>query len=457
MLARAPREGPISQASTMQDGPHDVLVIGAGAAGLAAAMELASAGRSVRVLEARDRIGGRIWTRGEPGFPVPIELGAEFIHGEPDSTFALLRRLGVAAVDTQGPHWTCRQGRLALRGDLFRQVHAALRRSRARLRARDLSFEAFLSRIGSRQLNRDARALALALVEGFDAADPATVSARSIVEEWVGGEALDAPQFRPLGGYGALLAPIAVSLEQAGVALQTNSVVRELRWRKGAVEAEGLRLGESFRARAKQAIVALPLGVLQLPPGAPAGVRFDPPLAGKDRALRQLGSGPVLKAVLRFDDPFWERAARGGCRDAAFFHVPDAPFPTFWTALPVRAPLLVAWAGGPGAARLAGAHRDEVLEVVFASLRSAFGARLLRRARLESAALHDWQRDPFARGAYSYVLTGGGPARRALARPLQDTLFFAGEATDFRGEAGTVAGALQSGRAAGRAASRVRD
>jgi monoamine oxidase len=440
----------------MQDMPRDILVIGAGAAGLAAAAKLAAAGRSVLVLEARDRIGGRIWTCSEPAIPVPIELGAEFIHGEPDATFALLRRFGVPAVDTQGPHWTCRGGRVSLRGTLFKRVESAVRSHRARLRARDLSFEAFLARIPAARLPRDARALAIALVEGFDAADPTQVSARSIVEEWVGGEALDAPQFRPLGGYGTLLASMAAMLEQGGTRLQLQSVVREVRWEAGAVEVEGVRLGESFRVRANRAIVTLPLGVLQIPPGAAGAVRFDPPLAGKDQALRQLGSGPVLKAVLRFDEAFWERAARGGCRDAAFFHVPDAAFPTFWTALPVRVPLLVAWAGGPRAARLAGVDRDEVLEVALASLRSAFGARIARRMHLESAAMHDWQQDPFARGAYSYVLTNGSAARRVLARPLRETLFFAGEATDSRGEAGTVAGALQSGEAAARAALRGR-
>ena len=441
----------------MQDSPHDILVIGAGAAGLAAAAELAAGGRAVLVLEARDRIGGRIWTCSEPGLAVPVELGAEFIHGEPDVTFALMRRFGAPAVDTHGLHWTCRRGRLSRRDDQFRQVQAALRSNRARLRARDLSFEQLLSRIPPARLPRDARALAVALVEGFDAADPAQVSARSIVEEWVGGEALDAPQFRPLGGYGALLTPWAASLEQGGTRLKMNSVVRAIRWETGAVEVEGVQLGESFRARATQAIVALPLGVLQLPPGAPGAVKFEPPLAGKDEALRQLGSGPVLKAVMRFREAFWERAARGACRDATFFHVPDASFPTLWTALPVRVPLLVAWAGGPRAARLAGAGRDDVLKVALASVRSAFGTRLARRMRLESAALHDWQQDPFARGAYSYVRAGGGTARRTLARPVQRTLYFAGEATDFRGEAGTVAGALQSGRAAGRAALRGRE
>jgi monoamine oxidase len=438
----------------MQDRQHDVIVIGAGAAGLACALELSGAGQTALVLEARNRIGGRIWTRSEPGLPLPIELGAEFVHGEPESTFGLMRRYGVAAVDTRGPHWTCRRGRLALRGDLFRQVHAVVRRNRARLRGRDLSFQEFISRIRPAQLPRDARALALALVEGFDAADPARVSARSIVEEWVGDEALDAPQFRPLGGYGALLAPMAAALEQGGTTLQMDSVVREVRWQKGSVEVEGVRLGESFRVRARRAIVTLPLGVLQLAPGTPGAVRFDPALAGKETALRQLASGPVLKVVLRFAEPFWERAARCGCRDAAFFHVPDEAFPTFWTALPVRVPMLVAWAGGPKAARLAGTGRDEVVKAAISSLRSAFGAGLASRSRLESASLHDWQQDPFARGAYSYVAAGGGAARRALAKPLLGTLFFAGEATDHRGEAGTVAGALRSGRAAARAALR---
>src|SRR5262245_17742407 len=155
----------------------EFLIIGAGAAGLAAAAELSAAGRSALVLEARDRVGGRIWTRVEPGLPVPLELGAEFIHGEADSTFALMRRFGLAAVDTQGPHWTCKRGRLSLRADEFRQVHRALRRNRPRLRGRDLTFGEFLARIGPAQLRGDARALARALVEGFDAADPAEVSA----------------------------------------------------------------------------------------------------------------------------------------------------------------------------------------------------------------------------------------------------------------------------------------
>jgi monoamine oxidase len=429
---------------------YDVIVIGAGAAGLAAAAELAAAKRSVLVLEARDRVGGRIWTHHEPGLPVPVELGAEFIHGEPESTFELMRQFGVAAVDSDGAHWTLHRGRLRLRADEFRQVHDALRKGRARLRARDLTFADYLARIASRRLTRAARGLALALVEGFDAADPALVSARSIVEEWVEGDALDSRQFRPLGGYGALLAPLASFLERPNVRSQMNSVVRAVEWRKGAAVVEGVRLGESFRTEARAVIVTLPLGVLKLPAGAPGAVRFDPPLAEKESALRHLASGPVLKAVLRFREPFWESANGGACRDAAFFHAPEAPFPTFWTALPVRVPLLVAWSGGPRAARLAGGGRDAVVKAALSSVRAVFGARVSRGVQLESAALHDWQRDPYARGAYGYVLANGGGAQRALARPVQDTVFVAGEAADVEGEAGTVAGALNSGLAAAR-------
>lgn len=432
----------------MSPNSAEIVVIGAGAAGLAAAAELARSDRTVLLLEARDRIGGRIWSRIEPGVPVPIELGAEFIHGEPEPTFALMRRFGVAAVDAQGSHWTWRRGRLRPRTKEFAQVRSALHRHRARLRARDLSFEEFLARIGPGQLPHDARALARALVEGFDAADPARVSARSIVAEWVAGDAVGASQFRPLGGYGPLIAPLAASGGRGALTLQLNAVVRTVRWREGAVQVEGAQLGEAFRVQAKCAIVTLPLGVLQLAPAAPGAVQFDPPLVAKEEALRRLAAGTVLKVVLRFRDAFWEDANGGDCRDAAFFHAPDAPFPTFWTALPVRVPLLVAWAGGPRAARLAGADRDRIIRTALASLRAIFGARAARTLRLEVAALHDWQRDPFARGAYGYVLAGGASARRVLARPLANTLYFAGEAADVSGEAGTVAGALQSGFAA---------
>jgi monoamine oxidase len=154
--------------------------------------------------------------------------------------------------------------------------------------------------------------------------------------------------------------------------------------------------------------------------------------------------------MLRFATSFWEALHQGRYRDAGFFHVPEAPFSTFWTPAPARAPLLVAWAGGPRALRLAaGASPAQIARKALASLEVLFGNALDVGAELRGFYYHDWQQDPFARGAYSYVTVGGSEARAALARPIEDTLFFAGEATDAE-EEGTVTGALQSGvRAAG--------
>ena len=129
----------------------------------------------------------------------------------------------------------------------------------------------------------------------------------------------------------------------------------------------------------------------------------------------------------------------------AFFHSPRAPFPTFWTPLPMHAPLLTAWAGGPKAARLSGLPKKQLIQHALASVRSALG----RMPPVEAALVQDWQADPYSRGGYSYVLVGGQGAREELRKPLEKTLFFAGEATD-ADEAGTVAGALRSGVRAAR-------
>jgi len=172
--------------------------------------------------------------------------------------------------------------------------------------------------------------------------------------------------------------------------------------------------------------------------------------ASRRRSRRSAASGAVIKAALLFRTAFWEELDRARYRGVSFFHSPEAAFPTFWSALPERAPLLIAWAGGPKAARLSGAATPEIVRQAVTSLASVFGTRTGIEERLAAAWVHHWQRDPFARGAYSYVAVGGHGARRALAEPLRDTLFFAGEATDHEGEHGTVAGALQSGTRAAR-------
>jgi len=422
----------------------DVIIIGAGVAGLAAAAALRDSGRSLLILEARDRIGGRAWTRHEPGLEAPIELGAEFIHGNVPETFELLRAVGHAALDTSGAHWTLQNGKLTQRTeDLFGEIQHAISRSRV-LEAPDITFEAFLERSGRAGLSREAIAMARAFVEGFDAADPARVSAQSVAQEWQSGGMLDGPQYRPSGGYGSLLLALAGSLQRERARVQLHTTVTAVSWRRGAVEVAGHFREKPFRASARRLIVTLPLGVLQAAAQTPGAVRFTPPLEAKRTALQGLASGPVLKVSLRFRDLFWEQLENGRYMDAAFFHSPDTLFPTFWTPRPLRAPLLTAWVGGPKATRLSEQQDDVIVDEALASLAIVFGDGAI--GELEGAYMHNWQTDPLARGAYSYVTVGGSGARQSLAAPLEETVFFAGEAA--AEEAATITGALQSGRIA---------
>ena len=404
-------------------------MIGAGAAGLAAAQALARAGRSVLVLEARERVGGRCWTRRMPGLEIPVELGAEFIHGEAKVTHALLKRAGLAAVES------VREQRYLERRRL-RRINAFTEARRAARQALDLERDVSVAKfLRSLRLPARTKDFARMMVEGFDAADPRRASMRAIAEEW-GGSELGDSQPRPQGGYGALLDWLANAVVASGAQLRLGAVVTRLQWRSGAVSVGGTFLGEPFAARAKRAIVTLPLGVLQHGP-----LRFPQ----KRAALGKLASGPVVRVALRFHEPFWEKRAPG----AAFFHAREAPFPTCWTPLPMRAPLLTAWAGGPKAARLTGSSTRRLVDAALASVESIFGKG--PRALLAAAYAQDWMHDPFSRGGYSYVLVGGAGAREALAAPLDDTVFFAGEATDSE-EPGTVAAALASGRRAAREA-----
>ena len=407
-----------------------MIVIGAGAAGLAAAAALVRAGRSVQIVEARNRVGGRCDTRRVPGLPVPIELGAEFIHGRPEATFELLRKAGVAAVDSTRTQRFLKRGKLEPI-DAFAEAQKAMR-DRAALNKKDVSFTEFLEQTPG--LSSLTRRFALMMVQGFDAADPTRISARDLAEEW-GSGAIGSSQLRPLGGYG----PLLESLTGRGARLRLQTIVREVRWKRGSVEIEGRFLGKPWRTKAKRAVITLPLGVLQSDL-----VRFFPSLREKQAALKKLAPGPVIRVAMRFRSAFWEEA----CPGVAFFHSPAAAFPTFWTPLPMRVPLLTAWAGGPKAARLTGRPAAQLVRLALATVEQVFQKSVA--GRLIAAYVQDWRDDPYARGGYSYVTVGGQGARELLAASLQDTLYFAGEATNCEGEAGTVGGALQSGARAAR-------
>jgi len=426
----------------------DTVIVGAGAAGLAAAAMLSQKGQSVCVLEARDRIGGRIDTRHHPDVAIPLDLGAEFIHGAAPATIRWLRQSNTAVVDATQSRWMIRSGRLQPTDDLFEEMKEGL--DRARKPRKDLPFSQFLEGAARKKLSMRTRQFARTLVEGFDAADASRVSTLETLREWSGSGAADAPAFRPLGGYASLLTALTSASVRENVLMKLGCVVNEVKWRRGKVTITATQHGGAAIVSAAKAIITLPLGVLQLPAQSPHAVRFDPMLTHKRKAFECLAVGPVIRILLRFRDAFWEKLDDCCYRDGAFFLVPGESFPTFWTPLPFRAPVLVAWSAGPDASRMSSLEPSDLVKRALGSLEVLFGKHSGVREQFEGAHFHDWQADPFACGAYSYVTAGGASARKLLAKPLQGTLFFAGEAADTEGESGTVAGALQSGERAAR-------
>jgi monoamine oxidase len=202
---------------------------------------------------------------------------------------------------------------------------------------------------------------------------------------------------------------------------------------------------------ARACVVTLPIGVLLAAPGSEGAVAFDPPLREKRSALDAIGSGHVTRATLQFRRRFWEEGLPSleeglDPRRLAFVNAPDEPVPVWWTQRALRAPLLVAWVGGPRGRALAALDAHHQAAACIGTLARVFGVDEARvRGELVAVHTHDWTRDPYARGAYSFARVGGADAAASLGRPLSETLFFAGEATAEGGNTGTVHGALESG------------
>lgn len=432
----------------------DVLVIGAGAAGLAAARDLSGASLGVRVLEARGRIGGRVHTIHEPALPVPVELGAEFIHGEPRETWELVERARLLACEVPRRQWQLRGGELQTSGEFLAGVETVFEQLK-RGGGRDRTFDEFLA-----EHCEDERACEAArlYVEGFHAAHSERAGTRGLLKAEEASDRVNGHrQFRILSGYGRVVELLRDEFEQSGGEVCLDTAVTELRWRRGGVELSARTGGgESVVHRASRAVVTLPLGLLQKQDGEGV-VRFAPELPDKRDAAKRLEVGHVARVTLRFRERFWEGLrltsvdGKQSLSEMVFLHSPETALPVWWTALPVRAPVLVGWAGGAAADGVACKGNDFVIESALESLTRSLGAaRSDVEGQLEAAYTHDWQVDPFSRGAYSYMPVGGLEAQKDLARPVEGTLFFAGEATNTDGHNATVHGAIATGHRAAR-------
>jgi monoamine oxidase len=387
----------------------------------------------------------------DPITATPIELGAEFVHGRPPEIWDIASKEAISLTEVSGEDWSASGGKLR-RADVFSDVDEIL--SRMSDREPDRSFGEFLATCCP-QAKDEAKRRALAYVTGFHAADPDKVSVHSLVRSSLADEKINGDQaFRLQGGYQSLLNVFREALARAGVKTHLNTVVQSVASRKGAVEISALQSGSPITFAARRVLVTLPLGVLQLAPEC-GGVRFIPDLPSpKRRALQKLEMGKVVRLTLCFEKRFWDDMSPGPeqqetLRDMRFLFSQEKLFPTWWTTLPNRHPMLVAWAPFHAAEALAGKNQSFLVSTAHEVL-----ARLLQLDERQLASLHrtaywhDWGSDPFSKGAYSYVKVGGDRAQADLAAPIDNTLFFAGEATDVSGHNGTVHGAIASGRRA---------
>ncbi len=395
-----------------------VVIIGAGVAGLTAARELSAAGARVLVLEARDRLGGRVMTHHTADGPV--ELGAEFVHGAFPETLAVVQEGGLRLREVVRPprrYFSAMDTLLGL----------------ATVGAADESFQQLVARAA---VESDIKAQALRLVEGYHAADPARMSVQALIQNTAADERPGGDrQFRFAEGYDSLVTAIFQRVDAQLCDVQCNVVATAVEWRRKRVL---IRTSTGAEFTAPQAIVTVPLGVLKA-----GALHFTPALTGKEQALRALEMGAVVRVSLCVESEVW--ATQDRLSSDGFLLTGDPPFPAWWVSRPPPFPVVTGWAGGPHARALAGLSEAQRVRVALDALPQVLGmdpARL--HEGLRGGFSHDWQADPFSRGAYSYAAVGGSVAGEELGASLDGTLFFAGEATESDGQNATVHGAIAS-------------
>ena len=380
----------------------------------------------------------------------------------PNSFMAVPRKYWISSITpelkkSRGKSW-CVKDRHLSPCNFFSQVDAILDAMDDSLP--DESFLSFLERRfpnPSREPQlEEAKRRATGYVSGFNAADPALVGVHWLVAGMRAEEKIEGQRaFRSRNGYDDLLNAFRRRIARSNVSVQTGTVAQSIVWKPGAVQVKMCGEHGASTFVTPQVLVTLPLPLLNLP-GEVGGVEFAPALPlEKIAAIGKLEMGKVIRIVLRFRHRFWDSIAEppGGKQgraktlsDMSFLLSDDELFPTWWTGLPKRLPMITGWAPFRSAEQLSGQDQSTVVRRALETL-----SRLLRvklqdaETWLDAAYFHDWQTDPFARGAYSYAKVGADGAQEALAAPIENTLFFAGEATDTSGHNGTVHGAIASG------------
>jgi len=415
----------------------EVLILGAGMAGLAAARALGERGVRVTVLEAKDRVGGRVMSRVAEGGGV-VELGAEFVHGRAPELWSLIDECGVETTERDGTMLREEWGGGVIEDNPQDEAMFAPLEKLENFEGEDVAFADWLA---ASDVPEEERGALLGYVEGFNAADARRIGVKALGMQQKAEDATEGDRaWHVRGGYAQLAEYLAARVKALDGDVRLNCEALGVRWGEGLVEVE-TSVGVM---RAKRCVVALPLGVLQ------AGFRIEPEPQAMV-AARRLEMGHAVRFTMVFRERWWVRSAALAKEKLAamsFLFTPQHDVKVWWTAHPEAEalPALTGWVGGPRAKALEGKSAGELGREACADLASVFEvAEDVVRAQLVATYTHDWSGDAFSRGAYSYVPVGAIDAPAAMAEAEGDTLFFAGEHTDVTGHWGTVHAAIRSG------------
>ena len=404
---------------------YDVIIIGAGASGLAAMRKLVDAGLHVCMLEASNVTGGRIATI-DNGFNHPAEAGAEFVHGKLPLTFKLLKEAKLSPEPVEGKIIGVQHG------EWQKEEHDEhwdeFLRQLKKLKT-DVTVQQFLDEKFYEGEYLELRRAVQRFAEGFNLADISKASMLSLKDEW---KNIDKKQFRVKGGYGQLtkflydrcLGPTAESY--------FNTIVHKISYKKHVA----IHTTDKGKFEAGKLIITVSVGVLQS-----GSIQFDPPLKEHALAIQGLGFGGVIKFLFEFKTRFWENDDN----DIGFV-LSDEIIPTWWTQHPSESNLLTGWMGGTKATENIFETNSSLLQTALLCLSSIFKiAPAVLREELRNYKIVNWLDHPFVKGGYSYNTLHSREAINILTTAVDEKIYFAGEAVSKSDSQGTVESALQSG------------
>jgi monoamine oxidase len=413
---------------------NSIIIIGGGVAGLMTAFELSKHALPVTVLESKDRLGGRIFTLNDNAFSQPVELGAEFIHGDLPLTLSLLNEAGIAYQSINEKMFHVEKGEFKQQKE-FTEDWNKLMRNMHDLK-KDMPLSVFLDNFFKENKYAALRESVKSFAGGFDLADISTASTKSLYREW--NKEMDG-QYRINGGYKMLVDYLESQCKKNGCIIHTNCCVKKIGWQKDEVN---MLTFCSRLFKSNKVILTVPLSNLQLNYTDEDYIEFVPSIPEHINAAKNIGFGKVIKIILEFRENFWNDTKK----DAGFIFI-NEEVPTWWTQLPAENAVLTGWIGGAKADVLKDETDEIILLKALQSLANAFDISLEDlKEKMKASKIVNWYREPGINGGYSFNTTESFHAKKVLQKSLSDTIFFAGEALFEGTPVGTVEAALNSGK-----------